>query len=138
MTSHPDPYTTTGTELTDVECWEILRGSTVGRLAVSILNKPDIFPVNYGVDGETIVVNTAPGTKLAAAVSDEMVAFEVDRIDPERRRGVSVVVRGPAVEVETLEELMHVEDLVEPWDPSDKRHFLRITPHELSGRRIGS
>ena len=137
MTSHPDPSATTGVELSESECWDVLRGSSVGRLAVSILNKPDIFPVNYGIDGESIVVNTAPGTKLAAAVSDEMVAFEVDRIDGERHRGVSVVIRGPATEVETLEELMHVEDLVEPWDPSDKRRYLRIVPHEMTGRRIG-
>ena len=104
---------------------------------MSILNKPDIFPVNFGIDDGTIVVNTAPGTKLAAAVSDEEVAFEVDRIDSERKRGVSVVVRGPATEIETLEELMHVEDLVAPWDPSDKRRFLRIVPTEITGRRIG-
>ena len=66
-----------------MECWLLLGQSEVGRLAVAIRNRPDIFPVNYAVDGESIVINTAPGTKLAAAVLGRSVAFEVDLIDPE-------------------------------------------------------
>ncbi|MEZ5248043.1 MAG: pyridoxamine 5'-phosphate oxidase family protein [Ilumatobacteraceae bacterium] len=50
------------------ECWQLFRSAEVGRLAVSISNHPDIFPLNYVVDGESIVFRTAPGTKLAAAV----------------------------------------------------------------------
>ncbi|MGI9604638.1 MAG: pyridoxamine 5'-phosphate oxidase family protein [Acidimicrobiales bacterium] len=137
MATHPNPFTTTGADLSEAECWEVLRAAPVGRLAVSVLNKPDIFPVNFSIVEGEIYVNTAPGTKLAAAVSDEIVAFEVDRLDEFGRRGTSVVVRGPAVEVEALEELMALENVVEPWDSADKRRFLRITPTEITGRRIG-
>ncbi len=58
-----------GVEVLDPnECWALLRGSVVGRLAISIANHPDIFPINYVVDHGTVVFRTAEGTKLAGAV----------------------------------------------------------------------
>ena len=36
--------------ITEAECWRLLAEHTVGRLAVSIANRPDIFPVNYVLD----------------------------------------------------------------------------------------
>ena len=119
------------------ECWRLIARSDVGRLAVSIANHPDIFPVNYVVDDGTIVVNTAPGTKLAAAVLGHGVAFEVDELDHADHTGWSVVVKGTAGEIEDLAGLMDAEDLgIEPWAASDKTRFLRITPDEITGRRI--
>ena len=38
------------------ECWELLRGVSVGRLAVWLGDRPDIFPVNYALDGTTQVL----------------------------------------------------------------------------------
>lgn len=119
------------------ECWRLIARSTVGRLAVSIANHPDIFPVNYVVDAGTIVVNTAPGTKLAAAVLGHGVAFEVDELDHDTHTGWSVVVKGEASEIEDLAGLMNAEELgIETWATSDKTRFVRITPVEVTGRRI--
>jgi nitroimidazol reductase NimA-like FMN-containing flavoprotein (pyridoxamine 5'-phosphate oxidase superfamily) len=119
------------------ECWRLISRFDVGRLAVSISNLPDIFPVNYVVDDGTIVVNTAPGTKLAAAVLGRGVAFEVDDLDHASHTGWSVVVKGTASEIEDLAGLMDAEDLgIETWATSDKTRFLRITPDEVTGRRI--
>ena len=56
------------------ESWSLLRSAEVGRLAVSNLDHPDIFPVNYVVDHGTVVFRTAEGTKLAAAVLGTAVA----------------------------------------------------------------
>lgn len=124
-------------ELDLAECWNLLRSTDIGRLAVSIRNRPDIFPVNYLVDDETIVINTAPGTKLAAAVLGRSVAFEADVLDPINQRGWSVVVKGDAAEVEDLEEYLAVERLgLETWTTTDKTRFLRLIPSEVTGRRI--
>ena len=38
--------------LSEGHCWELLGAGMFGRLAVSVENKPLIFPVNYGVQGE--------------------------------------------------------------------------------------
>ena len=51
------------------ECWRLLRGVSVGRLAVWVDDHPDIFPINYKVDHGTLVFRTADGTKLQAATA---------------------------------------------------------------------
>lgn len=119
------------------ECWQLLRRHEVGRLATAVRNRPDIFPVNYAIDGEHIVINTAPGTKLAAAVLGRAVAFEVDALDPETKTGWSVVVKGTAREIEDLEGLMDAEALgIESWADFDKNRFMRIDPSAITGRRL--
>ena len=54
--------------LENAECWDLLREHQVGRLAVDIAGRPDIFPINYLVHGGGILFRTAPGTKLAGAI----------------------------------------------------------------------
>ncbi|RMH77768.1 MAG: pyridoxamine 5'-phosphate oxidase family protein [Actinomyces sp.] len=133
---HTDLYA--GLEaLTTAECWDELRRGQVGRLAVSIAGQPDIFPVNYAVDDETIVIRTAPGTKLAAAILGRGVAFEIDELDPEARLGWSVVVKGEATELRDLDEIVAAGDLgIETWAEGDRQRFLRIVPSSVTGRRI--
>ena len=92
-------------------CLELLRRSEVGRLAVSITDHPDIFPVNFIVDRGTIVIRTAEGTKLAAAVLGRAVAFEVDGYDADSGDAWSVVLKGGAVEIDQMEERFDVLDL---------------------------
>jgi hypothetical protein len=122
--------------LSDDECWQLLRSHELGRLAVAADGRPDIFPVNYAVDGSDIVIRTAAGFKLAAAVLGPGVAFEIDGYDEERRAGWSVVVHGPAAEIEQTEELLRAEELkLEPWAEGDKPRYLRITATEVTGRR---
>ena len=124
-------------DLTVDECWNMLGRTTVGRLAVSISNRPDIFPVNYRVDNETIVVRTAPGLKLAAATLGPEVAFEVDELDAMRHTGWSVVIKGPAEELNELGERLEAEALkVEPWSDAERDRYFRITPEHITGRRI--
>lgn len=119
------------------ECWRLVAGSAVGRLAVSIANQPDVFPVNYAVDGETIVITTNAGTKLAAAVLGAAVAFEVDGFDDDEHTGWSIVVHGKAAEISGVEETMRAEDLgIKTWADRDKSRFVQISPTDITGRRI--
>ena len=128
----------TGLELMEeAECWDLLAERRVGRVAVSIANKPDIFPVNYLLDNRAIYIHTVPGTKLAGAVLGRAVAFEIDELDETTHQGWSVVIHGVAEEVEKLEDILHAETLaISPWTDSPKFRFLRITVDEISGRRI--
>ena len=44
----PWPQTPTRSrELDRDEAWKLLKGQTVGRLAVSVAGQPDVFPVNF-------------------------------------------------------------------------------------------
>lgn len=123
--------------LTEDECWKLLGQERVGRLAVSIDNEPDIFPVNFEVADRTLVIRTAPGLKLAAAILGKSVAFEADTIDEATHTGRSVVVRGLASEPETLADRLMAEDLqLRPWASGHKNRFIQIIPTSVSGREL--
>ena len=70
-------------ELSESACWELLRTTSVGRLAVWVEDHPDIFPLNYAVDHGTVVFRSRTGTKLSAALPDSPVALEADGYDAE-------------------------------------------------------
>jgi nitroimidazol reductase NimA-like FMN-containing flavoprotein (pyridoxamine 5'-phosphate oxidase superfamily) len=123
--------------LEEHECWALVRTVEVGRLAVAIMNRPDIFPVNHIVDGGRIVFRTAEGTKLAAAVLGQAVAYEVDGYDPARGEAWSVVIKGRAVEIERMSEMFDACELpLFPWHASPKPRFVRIEPETITGRRF--
>jgi hypothetical protein len=130
--------TTDGMTVLDSEtCLALLRENEVGRLAVSIKNIPDIFPINYVVDRGTIVFRSAEGTKLAAALLGYGVAFEVDGYDPDAGDAWSVIVKGNAVEIEKMYDVFDALDLpLFPWHAGPKHRFVRIEPIEITGRRF--
>jgi nitroimidazol reductase NimA-like FMN-containing flavoprotein (pyridoxamine 5'-phosphate oxidase superfamily) len=134
MTRNDKPELST---LSPEQCWELITTQKVGRLAVSINNHPDIFPVNYRVADRQVYFQTAAGLKLAAAVLSTGVAFEVDTIDNESETGWSIVVKGPAIEVDSVEAVMFAEDLhISPWAGGPKERYIRIDPVEITGRMI--
>ena len=118
------------------ECWQLVRDSVVGRLAVSVAGSPDIFPVNPIVDHGTIVFRTSAGTKLAAA-KGQAVAFEVDGYDAVTAQAWSVVVKGRAHEIVDVGETLRALQLpLFPWQPGRKPRFVRIEPTTVTGRRF--
>jgi nitroimidazol reductase NimA-like FMN-containing flavoprotein (pyridoxamine 5'-phosphate oxidase superfamily) len=124
-------------ELDSSECWRLLRTNEVGRLAVSITDHPDIFPINYVTDRGTVVFRTAEGTKLAAAVLGRAVAFEVDGYDAGSGEAWSVVLKGRASEIQRMHDLFDATELpLFPWHAAPKPRFVRIEPDELTGRRF--
>lgn len=132
----PDPRTGL-VEMTSEECWDRLRTAGAGRVAVTVGTTPDIFPVNYVVWNDEILIRTEAGTKLAAATLMPAVAFEIDEIDSVTRSGWSVVVKGRGREPEHLDELRQLDELdVQPWVSTPKTRWLAITPHEVTGRRV--
>ena len=51
------------------ECLRLLASTTVGRVALTSKALPVILPVNYAVDGDTVVIRTRPGSLLAQLTS---------------------------------------------------------------------
>ena len=131
---HEDDPGTELQTLSEARCWELLRHSSIGRLAVTFNGAPDIYPVNHAVIDRTIVIRTAPGTKLVAAI-DHQVAFEVDHLEDARRKGWSVVVHGTAEEPRKIEDyLTALDDGPTPWAAGQRDRFIVIRPSSVTGR----
>ena len=114
----------------------LLRESPVGRLAVIVEGRPDIFPVNHVVDHGTVVFRTARGTKFSGAAG-QPVAFEVDGYDPASGYAWSVVVHGTGEVVIRSDDVLEALQLpVFPWQSGAKPEFVRIVPDEITGRRF--
>jgi len=120
------------------ECLDRLRKSRVGRLAFMERGEPMILPVNHGMDGNCVIIRTAPGSKLLAAEYESPVAYEVDGFDADRRAGWSVVVRGVAATVDDPAELARLSQLgVWPWaDMTERNRWIRIRATSMTGRVI--
>ena len=118
------------------ECWALAREAVVGRLAVIVEDRPEIFPINYVVDHGTLVFRTAAGTKLAATVG-RPVAFEIDGYDPTTGNAWSVVIKGIGREVKGLYDVLDAIDLpIETWHAAPKPRIVRIEADSVTGRRF--
>lgn len=129
MTAHPIQ------EVREHEAWELLSGGKVGRLAVSVGDHPDIFPVNYYAGQGRILFRTAEGTKLIELVVNANVAFEVDSYDG--RTGWSVVAKGSARVLSRGDEIAAADEVpLTPWIVSIKYNYVEIWVQEITGRRF--
>ena len=127
----------TGLEVLDWdECIALLGRSSLGRIAVVMDTRPLIFPVNFALDGDAVVLRTDFGTKLFAARNGP-VAFECDGTEAVYHTGWSVLATGNAEEVRNEAEVARLERLpLGTWCPGPKPTWLRIRPRTLTGRRI--
>jgi nitroimidazol reductase NimA-like FMN-containing flavoprotein (pyridoxamine 5'-phosphate oxidase superfamily) len=120
------------------ECLFLLGSRDLGRIAFEVGGQPEIFPINYAVEGRIVVFRTAPGVKLDS-VPKARVAFEVDDWDSKLGIGWSVVVKGRAEEVtwnlgRAAEHIRRTS--IDSVAPGDRGHWLAIRPSELTGRRF--
>lgn len=137
MPSPAEPWPGQIRELTRSECFELLEGEHVGRVAVTDDRGPVVFPVNFILDRHTVVFRTEEGTKLAAAIRGSRVCFEVDHADAVARTGWSVIVRGEAAEVTDQAELARLRELpLRAWAQGARDRYVRILPAMLTGRCI--
>jgi nitroimidazol reductase NimA-like FMN-containing flavoprotein (pyridoxamine 5'-phosphate oxidase superfamily) len=120
--------------VTAAECLELLATETVGRVVYSDRRGPLAVPVNYVVHEGTVLFRTRRGTLADHLREASTCAFEVDRLDAHLRSGWSVLVRGSAAVVR------HPSGLVwpVPWVGGVRPLLIRITPTELTGRRVTS
>ncbi|UXA17847.1 pyridoxamine 5'-phosphate oxidase family protein [Mycobacterium sp. SMC-4] len=123
------------TELTEAESWDRLARVSLGRLVTTVNGWTEIFPVNFVVQGKTLLFRSAEGTKLLTAVLNEYVVFEAD--DHNVVEGWSVVVRGKARLLAGSTEMAEARRAgLYPWVATAKSRFVRITPQTMTGRRF--
>jgi uncharacterized protein len=130
----------TGIEWIDLdECLRLLANEEVGRLAITQGRTPQIFPVNYVLDGKDVVFRTDPGVKLADGPRSPA-CFEIDSFDRDARTGWSVIATGRLEEVTPYDARTYdrVQRLpIQPWAGGAKAHWVRLIPSYITGRRVG-
>lgn len=122
-----------GTVLSATDCWKLLEHCQHGRLALSVADEPDIYPINFIAHQGKLLLRTNPGTKLAELAVNRRVAFEADGITS--GEAWSVVAKGTARILESQSEIDAADALpLRPWIATRKYTFVEITPTEVSGR----
>ena len=122
--------------LTHAECVNLLRDTEIGRVVYTDRALPAVLPVAYLVDGDTLVVRTARGSRLANASDGEVLAFEADDARPATRQGWSVVVTGKAWIETDDDEVGRLDRVLRTWVPGSKDVFIRIPLNLVTGRRV--
>jgi nitroimidazol reductase NimA-like FMN-containing flavoprotein (pyridoxamine 5'-phosphate oxidase superfamily) len=117
------------------ECKKLLAQDVIGRIAVEIGATPMIFPVNYTLDGNAILLRTMAGSRLDVGLG--LAAFEVDRFDRSKQSGWSVLATGhleelPPAQLEQMERLQPVTS----WAPGDRDLWLRLRTAFITGRIV--
>lgn len=86
-------------ELARDESWALLRGCAAGRVIYARDALPAAALVNYALVDDLIVFSAGERSKLAGLLSGQVVAFEVDDVDPATGTGWSVLVVGRSARV---------------------------------------
>lgn len=130
-------------ELDPSECRQRLESQSggVGRLAVKTPTGPMIYPMNFTMDGDTVVLRTSSDSTLGRSACGVEVAFEVDHVDLEVSQGWSVVVKGCVHIVDDPEDEDRLRSLGReptPWAGGLRRTYVRIPCRDISGRIVGA
>lgn len=124
-----------GQLMSEEEAWRFLEHTRFGRLALSVSNMPDIFPINYLAHDGKLLMRTNPGTKLAELTINDSVAFEIDGLA--ESEAWSVVLKGTARVLESQTEIDAASKLpLAPWLQTLKYTFVEIVPHSVRGFRF--
>jgi uncharacterized protein len=126
-------------QLNAAQCRALLEKGSVGRVALCTPVGPRIMPMSYKVHGDAIVFRTAPYSELSSYGWDTDLAFEVDTLDEQARRGWSVVAIGRAHVVADADEVQSIrrEHEPQPWATGSRNLYVKLPWRQLTGVRFG-
>jgi nitroimidazol reductase NimA-like FMN-containing flavoprotein (pyridoxamine 5'-phosphate oxidase superfamily) len=122
-------------ELQEKECRELLTTTTVGRVGFVAEERVHIFPVNYAVSGDDLVMHTSSeGILRRVGDADSSVAFEIDYHDDLAGTGWSVLMHGH-ISTASGEDAPATAGRA-PWAGDERVLPLRFRIESISGRRV--
>ena len=71
--------------LREVDAFDVILNSKVGRLGCIDNDEPYVVPINYLLEGDSIYSHSLPGKKIQAMRTHPRVCLQVDQIDGEFR-----------------------------------------------------
>lgn len=118
-------------QLTDDQCWGLLRAEEFGRLAFLLGAQVHLVPVNYAVDEDTLLFRTGEGEKLLGVTMHPEVVLEIDHYNTTLAQ--SVLVRGQARVLDESEEHRAENVPLRPWVSTPKYNVVEIRPTQVTG-----
>jgi hypothetical protein len=119
------------------ECIRRLKAQGVGRIGVQSHGRTAIYPVNYVVHHDAVIVRVRHDGGLDRSTHGTYVALEIDHADSLFHEGWSVLLQGACTHVADPVELRALERLpLLPWGGPDRDLYLRIAMDSVSGRHI--
>jgi uncharacterized protein len=120
-------------------CLALLGTASVGRLVFTHRALPEVLPVNFLLDGDSVVIRVGDASRAAGGAMDTVVAFEADQIDTASRTGWSVTVIGHTREILDPIERAFVTSLpLVAWAGGTRDRFLRVPLDRVTGRRLAA
>lgn len=119
-------------ELGEEECWRLLGGCDVGRLAWVSAGRPVVVPVNFRVANRQIVIRISPYSLQGREIEDSRIGFEADQIDSRQQTGWSVLIQGHA----TFDYRRDTSVGLEPWPEGNRPLQAVLSPSSVTGRRL--
>lgn len=121
------------------ECIKLLSEVPIGRVGVAIAALPAIFPVNYQVWGDDLILfGATKGSGLARSTDNAVIAFQADSYDDERRTGWTVMGVGRSTCVPGLDDIAGLRSAApDPWVTGhDPDLLVKLRLSEVTGHRI--
>ena len=123
-------------ELDRAQCTELMSGSRVARVVLSVECIPVALPVNVSVLDGDLICAADSGSKLTPDVDGQVVSVEADDIDLTYGTGWSVLVTGIAQVVSEPAEIDRLGARLQAWAPGPHPFLVRVPSTLMSGRRL--
>ena len=121
-------------------CLGLLAGIDVGRVAWAEGGSAGgtimVFPLNFVVDGDEIVMRTSSDVICAQVAAKHRLTFQADDFEPAIRCGWTVLASGPVEVVTEPAEVERLAGLVHPWRGESNLRVLRLHVESMTGRRL--
>ena len=119
-------------------CLALLATVSIGRVGWATQDgHAMILPVNFVLDGKTVVFSSGEGDKLDAIRQGRTITFEADAVELALQAGWSVLVIGTAEVITDPAEIHRIDQLhLLPWVSLPERVFVRLLAAEMTGRRL--
>ena len=122
--------------LTREQCETHLSVGGVGRVIYATARGPVAIPVNFEFTEGEVIVST-DNAKADALKNEDVVGFEIDRVDEAVSEGWSVLVTGRARCIDDPDETIRLASLdLEAWAGGARHTLVGIRPTEITGRVI--
>ena len=137
MRTQPQEATRVASWMGPAHCRNLLASTRVCRLAFVADGRPQIVVLNHAVDGEDVVFQTSPETRLAGLTANGAtvtVTIEADSASGAMHKGWSIVASGQLSRT-TAPDIGHHPT---PWRDDAVGVLLRMTVEQIHGQVVGA